>query len=113
MDVGAFCIGSISAVADCSPNTAPLMQFQGGTSVNGSVVGSNLALGGGTTVNFPNNSGDDSDFALWFGFRDNWKEINPGGGNVFTDGTGNYRACRPVLCAAPVRAFAEAFRPPR
>ena len=73
----------------CGPST-PMMNFTGGSEVLGSVITQYLTLGGSTSIVFPNNAGGDpTDFALWFGFKDNWKEVSSNGNPVFVDGTSN------------------------
>lgn len=75
-----------------STQGTPTLNFTGGSEVLGSVIGSYLNLGGSTSIIFPNNAGGDpTDFALWFGFKDHWKEIryDTDSAPVFADGTSN------------------------
>lgn len=69
----------------------PNMDFSGNSMVYGSVITENFKVTGGSKVVFPNNGGaDPTDFSLWFGFKDNWKEIlAPSAQRVFADGTQN------------------------
>lgn len=73
----------------CGP-TEPEMKFTGGTTVYGSIITNYFTLGGSTQVIFPNTAGPQlDDAALWFGFKDNWKEVSGNGNPVFADGTSN------------------------
>jgi hypothetical protein len=84
--------GSFYAHVDppCSGGT-PSIKFTGNSTVYGSVIADYFTVGGGTRVIFPNDgSGSDpTDYALWFGFKDGWREVAiPGSaGPVFKDGT--------------------------
>jgi Tfp pilus assembly protein PilX len=83
--------GSFYAIRDgCSAPKVSALSFTGGSTINGSVIGQNLTVSGGTVVNFPNNGGgaDPTDYSLWFGFKDSWKEVSIASGlPVFADGT--------------------------
>ena len=88
---------AVNPVCDQTKSTqgTPSVKFTGGSEVLGSVIADYIDLGGSTKIVFPNNAGGDpTDFALWFGFKDSWKElrwddptntVDP----VFTDGTKN------------------------
>ncbi len=73
----------------CPENKLPSLQFTGGSTINGSVIGGTITVAGGTIVNFPNDgAGGADDYSLWFGFRGDWKEMAiPGANSVFVDGT--------------------------
>ena len=78
----------------CTAKNTPGVDFTGNSMVYGSVITDYFTVSGGTKVVFPNDgSGSDpTDFSLWFGFKDHWKEItsDPQGINpVFVDGTNN------------------------
>ena len=82
--------GGFYAVKPECPGNTPKLSFTGNTTIFGSVIAQNFDLGGGTRVIFPNDgSGSDpTDYALWFGFKDGWKEISPTNSpEVFADGT--------------------------
>jgi hypothetical protein len=74
----------------CTGGT-PNMKFTGNSMIYGSVITDYFTVSGGTKVVFPNNGGgaDPTDFSLWFGFKDNWKEVSPNANPVFVDGTNN------------------------
>lgn len=74
----------------CQAGT-PNMNFNGNSMVYGSVITDYFTVSGGTKVVFPNDGGgsDPTDFSLWFGFKDNWKEVSSNGNPVFVDGTSN------------------------
>lgn len=73
----------------CGP-TNPMMNIGGNGAIFGSVITQYFTVGGTTQIVFPNNAGGDpTDFALWFGFKDNWKEVSTNGNPVFVDGTSN------------------------
>jgi hypothetical protein len=80
--------GSVYAIKSGCAN-GPGLDLSGGNEIYGSVIANNFTIGGGSFVVFPNNGGNDdsSDAALWYGFKDNWKEVNPTGNPVFVDGT--------------------------
>lgn len=81
--------GGFYAVKDgCSANE-PMMDFTGNSMIYGSVITQYFTVTGGTKVVFPNDGGgaDPTDFSLWFGFKDQWKEISPNANPVFNDGT--------------------------
>lgn len=83
--------GGFYAIKDgCTPGN-PNMNFLGNSMVYGSVITQDFKVAGGTKVVFPNNGGaDPTDFSLWFGFKDNWKEIlSKSAEKVFSDGTSN------------------------
>lgn len=88
----AYFHGSIYGIkAGCSGGT-PELNEAGGDAVFGSVIMSYFTISGGSQVVFPNNGGSASnDPALWFGFKDSWKEVpvNNGSNPVFADGTSN------------------------
>ncbi len=71
----------------------PQMKFTGNSMIYGSVITAYFTTSGGTKIVFPNNGGgsDPTDFSLWFGFKDHWKEVpwaDPASSNpVFADGT--------------------------
>jgi hypothetical protein len=82
--------GGFYAVRDGCSDDTPKLDFTGNTTVYGSVMASYLELGGGTRVIFPNDGAgsDPTDYSLWFGFKDQWREISPDGGDVvFLDNT--------------------------
>ena len=76
----------------CSP-TNPMINIGGAGAIFGSVITDYFTVGGNTQIVFPNNAGGDPlDFALWFGFKDNWQEQKPNldsSKTVFADGTSN------------------------
>jgi len=87
---------AVNPICDQSKSTqgTPSVKFTGGSEVLGSVIADYIDLGGSTKIVFPNNAGGDpTDFALWFGFKDSWKELNwqnpTGTDPVFADGTKN------------------------
>jgi len=62
----------------------------GGNSVlNGALIAKDLKLHGNSVINFPNGGGgeSDDDYALFYGFMNTWREVNPSGGALFPDGT--------------------------
>lgn len=65
------------------------IDLAGGAIVHGSVIANHITIAGGATINFPSNGGIDhaGDFGIWYGFADNWKEVDAGGGAIFIDGT--------------------------
>ena len=84
--------GSIYAYNDaCTGNNdlKPEVEIGGSSVVNGSVIAGSINVHGNSMVNFPNNGGGAAldDWALWYGFRNTYREINPRGGPVFPDGT--------------------------
>lgn len=83
--------GFYGVKSGCNDST-PMMNFTGNSMVYGSVMTQYFKVAGGTQVVFPNNGGssDPTDFSLWFGFKDNWKEVpHESGRTTFTDGTAN------------------------
>ena len=74
-------------------SNGPELNEAGGDIVYGSVIMNDFTISGGSRVIFPNNGGSASnDPALWFGFKDSWKEIkatNDANHSVFSDGTNN------------------------
>ena len=82
--------GFYSLNSGCPAGT-PNMKFTGNSMIYGSVITDYFTVSGGTKVVFPNNGGgaDPTDFSLWFGFKDNWKEVSPNPNPVFVDGTSN------------------------
>jgi hypothetical protein len=73
-------------------NNGPTMNFSGNSTVLGSVIASVIDISGGTQIIFPNNGGgsDPTDFSLWFGAKNDWKELAiSNGGSVFNTGTSN------------------------
>ena len=81
--------GGFYAVKDgCSTDT-PSMNFTGNTTVYGSVITSYFDVSGGTKIIFPNDGSgaDPTDFSLWFGFKDGWKEVSPNGNPIWADGS--------------------------
>ena len=85
--------GGFYAINSTCSNSTPQMKFTGNSMIYGSVITDYFTVSGGTKVVFPNNGGgsDPTDFSLWFGFKDNWKEMsaNEDGNPVFVDGTNN------------------------
>jgi hypothetical protein len=70
----------------------PTMNFSGNSTVLGSVIASMIDLSGGTQIIFPNDGGgsDPTDYSLWFGTKNEWKELPiNNGGPVFATGTSN------------------------
>lgn len=82
--------GSVYAMKDGCSN-GPGVDLAGGNEIYGSVIANSFTIGGGSFVVYPNNGGNDdpSDFSLWYGFKDNWKEISTSSNPVFVDGTSN------------------------
>jgi hypothetical protein len=79
--------GAVYAVVEGCLNTVVI---GGNSSFNGSLIGTQITMNGNSVLNFPNNGGGSTeDFALWFGFQNTWKEINPNGSAVFVDGSAN------------------------
>jgi hypothetical protein len=83
--------GGFYALNSTCGNGTPNMKFTGDSMIYGSVITDYFTVSGGTKVVFPNDGGgaDPTDFSLWFGFKDHWKEVNPSGNPVFVDGTSN------------------------
>lgn len=85
--------GSFYAYRPGCSTTTPDVKFTGNSTVYGSVISDYFTVSGGTRVIFPNDGGgaDPTDYSLWYGFKDRWKELAiPGsGGPVFRDGTNN------------------------
>lgn len=81
--------GSVYAYNTACGTKLPEVKLHGGSRLNGSLITKYGSIDGGSVVNFPNNGGGiaDDDFALWYGFRNTYREINPNGGPVFPDGT--------------------------
>jgi Tfp pilus assembly protein PilX len=82
--------GSIYAYNDgCDRAGRPAVEVGGSSTLNGALIGPYVDVHGNSRINFPNNGGGgaDDDFALWYGFKNTWREINPAGGPVFPDGT--------------------------
>ena len=67
----------------------PSFKLHGNSQIHGSVIFENIWLTGNSDIIFPNNGGiqDSGDFALWYGFQNSWRELNPNGGSLFPDGT--------------------------
>jgi hypothetical protein len=65
------------------------VKMHGNSRVYGSVIFENIWMTGNSDIIFPNNGGGeaDSDYALWYGFLNTWREINPSGGSIFPDGS--------------------------
>jgi hypothetical protein len=65
------------------------VKLHGNSQVYGSVIFESIWLTGNSDIIFPNGGGGeaDSDYALWYGFMNTWREINPSGGALFPDGT--------------------------
>ena len=65
------------------------LKFHGNSQVYGSIIFENIELSGNSDIVFPNNGGgeDDSDWALWYGFMNTWREARPSGGTLFPDGS--------------------------
>lgn len=90
---GRFNGGFYALNSTCKAPT-PSMKFTGDSMIYGSVITDYFTVSGGTKVVFPNNGGgsDPTDFSLWFGFKDHWKEIKTISDSdhaVFGDGTDN------------------------
>jgi hypothetical protein len=72
--------------------SGPTMNFSGNSTIYGSVIAGAIDITGGTQIIFPNDGAgsDPTDFALWFGIKNGWKElpINDGG-PTFNTGTSN------------------------
>jgi hypothetical protein len=88
--------GGFYAINDtCTKKDTPEMKFTGNSMIYGSVITDYFTTSGGSWIVFPNFGGSDpTDFSLWFGFKDNWKELpvdhaNNPGDPVFADGTAN------------------------
>jgi hypothetical protein len=77
--------GVYSKVDGCQSS----LKFHGNSQVYGSVIFENIELSGNSDIVFPNDGGGeaDSDYALWYGFMNSWREIKPSGGTLFPDGT--------------------------
>jgi hypothetical protein len=67
----------------------PSLKVHGNSQVHGSVIFENIWLTGNSDIVFPNNGGgeDSSDYALWYGFLNTWREVKPNGGTLFPDGS--------------------------
>jgi hypothetical protein len=65
------------------------IKVHGNSAIYGSVIFENIWLTGNSDIVFPNNGGGEhaSDFALWYGFLNTWREVSPNGGTLFPDGT--------------------------
>jgi hypothetical protein len=63
------------------------LKFHGNSQVYGSVIFEIIELSGNSDIIYPNDGGGeaDSDYALWYGFMNTWREINPNGGALFPD----------------------------
>ncbi len=86
-----FC-GSFYAINSAGGTDLPNLNFNGNSSVYGSVIANNMTIRGGTQVIFPNDGSgaDPADLSLWYGFKSGWIEIAKVSGNpVFSDGTRN------------------------
>lgn len=73
-------------------NTGPTMNFSGNSVVLGSVIASMIDISGGTQIIFPNDGAgsDPTDYSLWFGTKNEWKELAiTNGSPVFRTGTSN------------------------
>ncbi len=85
--------GSFYAYREGCSTTTPDVKFTGNSTVYGSVISNYFTVSGGTRVIFPNDGGgaDPTDYSLWYGFKDRWREITVPGtsGPVFRDGTNN------------------------
>jgi len=82
--------GSIYAHNDgCTRANRPAVEIGGSSTLNGALIGPYLDIHGNSTVNFPNDGGGAAldDYALWYGFKNTWREISPSGGAVFPDGS--------------------------
>jgi hypothetical protein len=73
----------------CARSDSPEIEVAGNSVINGSVIAPRVNVHGNSTINFPNNGGGAAldDYALWYGFKNTWREINPSGGAVFPDGS--------------------------
>jgi Tfp pilus assembly protein PilX len=82
--------GSIYAHSDgCDDKRLPEIEVGGSSVINGSVIANDVNLHGNSRINFPNGGGGvaNDDWALWYGFRNTWRELAPSGKPLFPDGT--------------------------
>ncbi len=82
--------GSIYAYNDgCDRANRPAVEMGGSSTLNGALISPYIDIHGNSMINFPNNGGGSSldDYALWYGFKNTWREISPSGGAVFPDGS--------------------------
>jgi Tfp pilus assembly protein PilX len=82
--------GSIYAYnSGCARSTFPEIEVGGSSVINGSTIAPRIWVHGNSMINFPNNGAGSaaSDYTLWYGFLNTWREINPSGGALFPDGT--------------------------
>ena len=82
--------GSIYAHSDgCDDPRLPEIEVGGNSVINGAVIANDVNLHGSAVINFPNGGGGsaDDDWALWYGFRNTWRELAPSGKPLFPDGT--------------------------
>jgi Tfp pilus assembly protein PilX len=66
--------------------------ISGGSLINGAIIATSVNISGGSVVNYPmpGTLDDVNDYALWYGFRENWREAtSTSGAKVFSDGTDN------------------------
>jgi hypothetical protein len=80
--------GGIYAVQKSCAGT-PVVKITGGSKIHGSVMANYIIMSGGSQIVFPANGLIDNpaDFSLWFGFKNEWKEVPATGGTTFYDGT--------------------------
>lgn len=81
--------GSIYAHSDgCDDKAQPEIEVGGSSVINGAVIANSVNIHGNSIVNFPNGGGGvaNDDWALWYGFRNTWREITTGK-TLFPDGT--------------------------
>lgn len=94
LQVSATFNGSIYAHKDgCRSNASPEIKLGGNSGetavIRGSVIANVIDVIGNSRIEFPNNGAGShgDDYILWYGFRNTWREVNPNGGAVFSDGT--------------------------
>jgi hypothetical protein len=77
--------GIYSKVDGCQSS----LKFHGNSQVYGSIIFELIELSGNSDIVFPNDGGGeaDSDWALWYGFMNTWREVKQPGGTLFPDGT--------------------------
>ena len=52
------------------------VSLQGSAAIIGSIIGDNMSLGGGPFIYYPSNMNNSNDYGLWYGFLNQWTEVN-------------------------------------
>ena len=75
LNIGGNSVFSGSIYAYNGP-TSGTIKFHGTPVINGSVIADNFNIMGNPLINFPNNAGAGTDYGLFYGFKNQYTEIN-------------------------------------